>query len=443
MSQTQYFKLNRPKKYFILGAARSGIAAARLLHANGYDVFISEMKLLSDETRALLQSEKIAFEEGGHDIQKIKNFDVMIVSPGINLSCRPVLQAHTCKLSIISEIELALQFVNPKTRLLGITGTNGKSTTTHYLAHILNAGRMTAAACGNIGVPLSEVILNKNDYDALSVELSSYQLELGLSQKFDVAILLNLQNDHLSRHKTYENYLHAKWNLILTTKPGGLCIIDKSVFDMAKQYNFAMPSCVIKNTENTMFQVDSPCLPGAHNESNIYAASLAAMHVGVSQDTILNEWNKTTSQYQPLAHRLEHVRPLNGSEKTFINDSKATNVESTLVALKALKEPIHLLLGGEPKGDSYRPLKEFFGKNVVRVYPFGKSAPLIQNELNECHEFLESSSCDMLSAAEKALKKSQPGETILLSPACSSFDEFNNFEHRGDVFKSWVKGLAL
>lgn len=437
------FKHQTGKKYFILGAARSGVSAARLLRKHGVPVFVSEMKLLTNDTRVLLQNEEIDFEESGHNSDNIKNYDVMVISPGIGLSSSIVMQAQHENVEIISEIELALQFINPKTRLIGITGTNGKSTTTHYLAHLLNMGQLQAAACGNIGVPLSEVILLNNEYDALSIELSSYQLELGVSKRFDAAILLNLQNDHLARHKTYENYLCAKWNLILSTKDDGICIIDASVLKMAQEFKFFMPKCQIKDTKNQQFHIDHPCLPGAHNETNIYAATLAALHVGVSQDTILNEWNKHTSHYQPLAHRLESVSDGKISERIFINDSKATNVESTLVALKALKQPIHLLLGGEPKGDSYQPISEFFGKNVLRVYPFGKSASLIQNEFSNFGQFLESSSCDMISAAQKAFEKSQPGEIILLSPACSSFDEFRNFEHRGDVFKSWVKGLCL
>lgn len=433
----------KAKKYFILGAARSGVAAARLLNKFGQFVFVSEMRSLQDNVRALLQSENIPFEEGGHNLENIKNFDVMVVSPGINLSCDPVIEAKNRNISIMSEIELALNFINPKTRLIGITGTNGKSTTTHYLAHLLNMGGMSAIACGNIGVPLSEVIYANNTYDVLSIELSSYQLELGISKKFDATILLNLQNDHLARHKTYENYLRAKWNLMLATKEDGLCIIDRSVQKMAEDLGLIFPKCEMKDTENNLFRVDKPCLLGAHNEINIYVASLAALYVGVLQKTILSESDMTTSHYQPLSHRLEHVKNCAHQSRVFINDSKATNVESTLVALKALKQPIHLLLGGEPKGDSYQPISDFFGKNVLRVYPFGKSASLIQNELSNFGQFLESTSCGMISAAQKALEKSQPGEIILLSPACSSFDEFNNFEHRGDVFKAWVEGLTL
>ncbi len=427
------------KRFCVLGAANSGISAALLLKQHQAHVFVSEFKTISLEIKQRLKKHDIALEENGHNIATIcAEYDVLVVSPGIAPSSNIIIEAKKNNLIIMSEIELALYFIDSRIKLIGITGTNGKSTTTHYCAHLFNSGGLKTFSCGNIGLPLSEVVRVQENFDALCIELSSYQLEYNLPNIFDVSIFLNLQNDHLERHKTSENYLKAKWNLVLATKDNGICIIDKNVLEFAKKLSLPFPKCSIIS-DFTHLQETELCLPGAHNLINMNGASIAGKFLGISKEIILKEARKSTSTYEPLAHRLENVPTT--LKQIFINDSKATNVESTLVALQSFHQPVHLLLGGVPKGDSYLALKPFFNHPIVFVYPFGEAGTKIYNELKEFASFLVKPSHDMLSAAQHALQKSKPEEIILLSPACSSFDEFNNFEHRGEVFKEWVKSL--
>lgn len=453
-NKTQFLKNN----YCILGAAKSGLAAAFLLKRLNAKLFITDSNSLSQQTKEYLNQLNIPFKENVHTLKNLyKEFDILIVSPGISPNSEIVQNAKQHNIKIMSEIELALEFTKFNKKLIGITGTNGKSTTTHYCAHLLNSSGLKTYACGNIGIPVSEIAAQKTDYDALCIELSSYQLEYGVPKIFDASIFLNLQNDHLERHKTFENYLRAKWNLILATKDSGVCVIENKVYDLACQLSFPMPKCKIitdirffdnpniQNVQNTKNISQSQlCLNGAHNNTNISAASLVAKHLGISNESILRQAYADTSTYQPLAHRLETVPST--FPQIFINDSKATNVESTLVALAAVNKPIHLLLGGVAKGDSYLPILKFLNTNLVKIYPFGQAGSKIHKELKNHNSstdesFLAPVSRDMLSAAQNALSQSKPGDVILLSPACSSFDEFKNFEHRGEVFRQWVLSL--
>lgn len=447
--------------FCVLGAAKSGISAALLLKKQGAQVFVSDAQALRNEVKTTLVNADITYEENGHQfvnqahqenhVNQPNKFQYMIVSPGIAPSAPVVLKAKEEGALILSEINLGLSFLRPNTKLVGITGTNGKSTTTHFCAHLLNAGGLKTYACGNIGIPLSEIVNKHDNYEALCIELSSYQLEYGLNKIFDVTMLLNLQNDHLQRHQTFENYLRAKWNLVLATKDDGICLIEKSVYEMAQKLNFPMPSCqIITNFSDAIENLTkiehlkdlastskNLCLMGNHNAQNIACAKIAASHFKLSEDILLKECLQNTSQYQPLAHRLEKV--YTHLSQTFINDSKATNVESTLVALKAIEKPLRLLLGGVPKGDSYLPISEFFDKNLIRVYPFGEAGHKIYEELKEFNHCVEEPIKSMESALNTALLQSNKEDVILLSPACSSFDEFENFEHRGNAFKEWVK----
>jgi len=424
-------------RFLIFGAARSGIAAAQLLHSKGAKkIFVCDQKSISSSVKTTLNNKRIPYKENTYEIKSlIQNFNVLVISPGIPLTNTCVSTAKDCGVNVISEVEMALSFVKSDTTLIGITGTNGKSTTTHYLAHLLNAAGLKTYACGNIGVPLSETLLMHQDYSALSIELSSYQLELGLPKVFHASIFLNLQNDHLLRHKNYENYFKAKWNLIRATRDNGICIISEKILQLARKYSLSIPN--VKIIQNKKYpKILNPCLIGLHNNENISAASLVAESLKIEQKLILRIWNKETSDYKPLSHRLEKLH--SNLPFIFINDSKSTNIESTLIALQAIKDPVHLLIGGQPKGNLYHPISKFFNKNIQKIYPFGQAALQIYDELKLYNKSVMQPSHDMISASEKALKNCLPGEVILLSPACSSFDEFSNFEQRGERFKNWV-----
>jgi len=443
--------------FLVLGAAKSGIAAALLLKKQGAWVCVIDQHTISDDVKYVLTKQDIFFEIAEH-VENSRIFTgnfaadwALVVSPGISLENEFVRFAKANQRPVVSEIEVASWFLNDKTVCVGITGTNGKSTTASYTAQLLARAGKNAYACGNIGTPFSQIVMNisKNEKAVCVLELSSYQLETTQSLQCVCTAILNLQNDHLERHKTFEEYLRVKWKLALMTRADGLFIVDAQVLQKARALGLAQPQCKVEilNFKNNLWNVQNPCLLGDHNFANVMCASLIARHLGVSDEIIKLQWEKQTSQYVPLPHRLERVGSfcqefvdIQGRKKRVVimNDSKATNVESTLVALKSFDAPVRLLLGGKPKGDSYIPIANFTQKNIVKIYPFGAARNVILEELNPVHEFLSKAQTCLLDAAQQALLESCDGDVILLSPACSSFDEFQNFEHRGDVFRNWA-----
>ncbi|WP_186646396.1 UDP-N-acetylmuramoyl-L-alanine--D-glutamate ligase [Fluviispira vulneris] len=521
---------HRPKvegvHFYIAGAAKSGIAAAKILKKHGANVFVTEENLISKNIENELISQQIPYEYGFHSIEKIKNnCDILVISPGIPLSKEISIACKKNNIPIVSEIEVASWFLPENCIILGITGTNGKSTTTHYAAQLFERAEYKSISCGNIGTSMSQAIYDNLSVEILSVELSSYQLETTYSMHPMCTVFLNIQNDHLGRYENIDEYIKAKWRLILLTHDSGIAIIDRNViktavnmglslprariiliessnqkqfdnilnspikarreYDIRNQISFGkiLPYAIyhdlkklsvselmsenefesayakydnkdssihvflkLKNSTKT-WEIRNPCLPGEHNMINILCASIMAMHLGVDDNIILSQWELETTEYSHLQHRLEYISPKlekfidsNGNEKEIlvINDSKSTNVESTLVALKAFQRPIHLLLGGMPKGDNYLPIGIYFKQNLLKIYPFGKASENIQHDLKTYKNKISPSSENMLAAADLALNEAKDGDIILLSPACSSFDEFRNFEHRGNVFREWA-----
>ena len=509
-------------RFFIAGAAKSGISVAKLLKKHGAIVFVTEEKKISIETQKELINIQIPFEQEGHSLNKIPTeCDVMVLSPGIPLNKDISLICKKNAIPILSEIEIASWFMDPKDICLAVTGTNGKSTTVNYLSQLVSNSKYKSKACGNIGTSVSQTLIDYPDTNLFSIEFSSYQLETTYSIRPLCTALLNLQNDHLGRYEVMEEYLKAKWRLILLTDDSGIAIIDKSIIKMALTLGLSMPrSRVIIIDDNALhneknhfnsskidqlltklefsktlpipiyqelknldfnnlifenqfeyayakynttngsihislmlqkhkkiWEISKPCLPGKHNMTNVLCASLMAMHLGIPDKVILSQWEEEISLYEHLPHRLEKISMgwntyLDNSsiEKKLliINDSKATNIESTLVALESFQKPIRLLLGGEPKGDSYLPIAKYLNKNLLKIYPFGKATNIITHELMKHKDQIAKPSKEMLSAADLAIDESMENEIILLSPGCSSFDEFNNFEHRGDVFRKWA-----
>lgn len=498
---------------WIAGAGRSGIGVAKLLKQSGIRVFVSDSNTISSETKHLLSDLGIGFEEGGHSTDAfIKKARALVLSPGIPQDKGLALEAWKHAIPLLSEIEVCSWFVKQSAKIIGITGTNGKSTVTNYLSHLFRSGGFDAVGCGNIGLPFSEVIFNSHNVFAL--ELSSYQLETTYDLKLDAALILNIQNDHLARYKTHSEYLKAKWRIVDFVKPNATVVLGFDVFTQAveiglffrRDVNFVVidehhrsqkPASkpIVRNVQPMMrygelaqvpieniarlsnltfvqptfseasairicfesnkkvfdVKIKESCLPGLHNVANLSAAAAAAFSLGISIETVETQWNKSSSTYQQLSHRLEQIgndntrfRASNGANKLvrMFNDSKATNVESTLVAVKSFKTPVRILLGGEPKGDSYLPLANFIGKPLIAIYPFGKAGAKIFEELKHVPGICQPLA-SMQAAAEQALTDSNDGDTILLSPACASFDEFKNFEHRGEVFKSWLLGRVV
>ena len=517
-------------RFTVVGGARSGLSCLKLLQYFNLNVFLTDKNELSISTIEFLNEAKIPFEHKGHSELKIlENTDVLIISPGLPLNTTLILNAKKNNIPVVSEIEIASWFFLDNIYYSGITGTNGKSTTTNYLSQLLNFHGQSIA-CGNIGRPLSEVILeihqqkNNSKPYYLSIELSSYQLECIYTLRPHCTCLLNIQNDHLDRYETIEEYLKAKWRLILLTRDDGLTIIEENVLKQALDLGLALPKCkiiILKNStcskgrlqiasdltqqniinietnsnlpisiykelktlplqnllhqnnvhfaginynkeensayisfyENRMkrpysqWNIHNCCLKGLHNVTNLLTATLMAEFLRVDFSFLFIQWENDLTQYVHLPHRMEIISKENENyldqnqkEKnlTIINDSKATNVESTCVALKSFHKNIRLLVGGQPKGDSYLPLVNSVEINKIKIYPFGKSAPLISNELKEFEFLCAKNSSSMLEAAKMALLDAQDNDVLLLSPACSSFDEFKDYEHRGQVFRDWA-----
>jgi UDP-N-acetylmuramoylalanine--D-glutamate ligase len=536
--------------FWIAGGARSGVAAALLLASRGEKVFVSEAGTLSAQSKEFLVKSGIPFEENGHSREAfLRNACALILSPAILLSKPLALWARQFHVPILSEIEVASWYLPESAKVVAITGTNGKSTTTAYTSQLLERGGFRSVACGNIGLPFAEAVTKS--YNAFVIELSSYQLETTATLKPDVAVLLNLQNDHLQRYESLDEYLKAKWRLLQLVKKEGHILVDETVLEMGLQsgltlpeanivvlktlqdsflkcpkehqesYNNANPETVEKSPDEILemnsfvleklhafrsalpsltiplyhelrslkasqagglafesfeiirnsggslkigtnyfekswdFCVQNPILPGQHNAANLLAASLAARRLGVPWETILLQWESGTSQYRHLPHRLELCVPKGQTVTTnqaalrilsdieIYNDSKATNVESTLVALKSFASGVRLLIGGEPKGESFLPLVPFFNKPVLRFYPFGKAGPLLEKDLEslKSQDGIAPAQKSMQEACQLALSELKSGEILLLSPACASFDEFQNFEHRGDIFREWAHSL--
>ena len=501
-------------RFWIAGSARSAISAAQLLHSAGAQIFLTDAQDITAKSKQLLNDLKIPFEENGHSLHKLAtNCDCLILSPAILLNHPLAIEARKLMLPVVSEIEVGAWFLDPKHKIVAITGTNGKSTTTHYLAQLFAREGFGNIPCGNYGIPFTQAIVQNKQTSWFALELSSYQLETTYTLRPHVSILLNLQSDHLQRYQTLEEYLKAKWRIILLTRDDGLCIIDRPVAAMAAKMGLAFPkaSLCLLDSENADFsesldfkfeklgavslpvasygemsqlsleqflaplpcgraqvrtaakpgyefqiraatnefsgEIAEPCLPGAHNRTNCLAATAAAAFLGMDPQTLVSQWELKSSQYAHLAHRLETVLPKNtnfidtqGRQKTLhiINDSKATNIESTKVALNSFSGQVRLLLGGEPKGENFSLLCEPILNSVTRVYAFGRAAKQILDDCESIAGLFALSQNSLLQAAALALEEADNGDIILLSPACASFDEFKNFEHRGEIFKEWA-----
>jgi UDP-N-acetylmuramoylalanine--D-glutamate ligase len=439
-----------PKTAAVLGLGKSGRAAIALLQSRGTRITAFDEK--ASEAPAGVET-KI----GPLPAKFWEGHDVVVVSPGIPLSKPELVAATAAGAEVIGEIELAWRCLPEGTGpLLGITGTNGKSTTTALLGELCVAGGKTTFVGGNLGRPFAEACAQT--YDLHVVELSSFMLE-GISKaSFRGAALLNLTPDHLDRYPTADAYGAAKGRIFLNAPRNGFAVVNADDFEtirLSRQakvptYAFTLDArrttpgfsgiCHGEGDHFTMlfgdqprFTVNNRALRGAHNLQNAMAASMMAKLSGIDDAAI----QRGLDSYPGLPHRLEFVRDLNGVE--WINDSKATNVDSSLVALKAFAGKVWLIAGGKGKGAPYAPMVEAAKGKVLGVLTIGQDAETIAQSFGSAFAIHP---CGTLEAAvAKARSLSRSGETVLLSPACASYDQFNNFEHRGDSFKALVKAL--
>ena len=427
------------KKITVFGLARSGIAAAKKLASLGAEVFITDIKPTSEfDSAALeeLQKLKIDLELGGHSLKAIEAAELIVVSPGIHLDIPMLEEAKRRDIPSISEIELAYQLFSKP--MITVTGTNGKTTTTTLIGELLKAGGKRVAVAGNIGSPLVEV--NDSSLDYIVAEISSYQLETIIKFKPWISVILNIQPDHLERHKTMEEYIRQKSRVFMNQNSDDYVIFnldDPEVARMVKKSK-AKPVGFTKSKPEIITMSPSEIkIPGKHNLENSLAAAQAAYLCGVDKQTVA----EVLRTFPGVEHRIEFVSEINGVE--FYNDSKATNPDAALVALETFRERgIILILGGRDKGVALDTLSQKVKEGVNAVVLIGEATQRFNKALKKAGYTNVHLTGSMEEAVNISSGLAKSGNVVLLSPACASFDMFSNFEERGRMFKDAVKMLC-
>ncbi len=420
------------KKYAVLGLARSGMATIKALSESGATI-------LAWDNREEARNNASQWAEIADIIQAdLTGFAAIIVSPGVPLNTHPITEKSVeYGVPIIGDIELFSQarLSLPSHRVVGITGTNGKSTTTALLHHIMQYCGFPARMGGNIGLPImSQDPLPEGGIYIL--ELSSYQIDLTHSLSCDVAALINLSPDHLDRYDGYQSYISSKERLFAMQDADHISIIGDGDKDTLQVYERVIrhrgpQNVILVDKDINVNQSRLPSLQGPHNMQNIAIVATICRALGLSE----HQWRNALSTFQGLEHRLERVAKID--DVLYINDSKATNPESVIPALAAYNN-IHWIVGGIAKAESFEVFKTSLG-NVKKVYTIGQSGPLFANAFQEC---LPVENCKLLAnAVMKAAQNAVAGDVVLLSPACASFDQFSDFEARGDCYKAAIANI--
>ena len=433
----------------ILGGGESGVGAALLAKSKGFDVFLSDAGALKENYQHTLRENEIEFETGGHSLERILSSKEIIISPGIPEKTDIVKAIKAKGISLVSEIEFAARYT--KAKIVAITGSNGKTTTTLLTYHFLKSAGLKVGLAGNIGQSFAKQVM-ENQHDIYVLEISSFQLDRCIQFKPDVAVLLNITPDHLDRYEyQFENYIASKFRMFQNADATTSCIFwtDDQVIQSnlakipasatLKTVSFQQKADAYITTDNIQFDgaslalVDAP-LKGPHNAINMAVAMLAAHEAGVSYEQML----KSLPFFENAPHRLESCGALNGVE--FINDSKATNVDAVYYALNSYKQPLILIMGGVDKGNEYGVLDPLVKEKVKGLICLGTDNTKLEQHFGPIVAQLFTT--DSLEyAVIKAKEWANPGDVVLLSPACASFDLFKNYEDRGDQFKATVKRL--
>lgn len=442
------------KKVLVVGLGKSGLAAALFLRHQGAQVTVSDIRSAKDlahEIPALIE-QGIAVEAGGHGLLTFRRQHLIVVSPGVPLNTPELEQARKFGLPIIGEVELAALYLKGKT--LAITGSNGKTTTTSLCGAILAEAKLPVAVGGNIGLPVIALVEDSRDDGWSVLELSSFQLETTETYRPEIAVILNITPDHLDRHGSFENYAAAKERIFAkqTAEDALVLNADDNVAmrvaarARARVFWFSRTRAIRQGTmvhegaivyraseqsaPEFILKLEDIPLKGAHNVENVLAAACAARLAGVSPEAI----RAAVKSFRPVEHRLEFVAEIDGV--SFYNDSKATNVDAAQKAIQAFPAGIHLILGGKDKNSDYRQLRTLMAGRVKAVYTIGSAAEKIMTHLDGAVPLIAAGTLDL--AVELAAGASEPGEIVLLAPACASFDQFKSYEHRGQVFKDLV-----
>ena len=433
----------------VLGLGKSGISAANLAVKLGNSVFASDV----GKTKKLENlNKKVSVELGGCHSDKILSSNIIIKSPGLCPDLSILKKAQSKKIQILSELSFAL--LNSKYRkIIAVTGTNGKTTTADLISKIIKSEHKNSIVVGNIGIPLSDKALKTTKDTYITMELSSYQLEDSPNFKANISVLLNITPDHLNHHKTMRAYIKSKQNIFVNQTKNDFLVVnydDKTCAKLAKKAKSKviffsknpLKSGVFYNDVKIVIQIGKKHfqieprinIVGMHNIENILASVAATYVAGIHLKSI----EKIISKYKGVPHRIEFVKVINGV--SYYNDSKATNVDSTRVALESFDKNINLIMGGQDKGVPYTPLKQLIRKKVKAVFLIGKAQSKIKKDLHGASTFFGSKSLEQ--ALKQAYMNSKDGDIVLFSPACASFDSFANFEERGNIFKSLVNKLG-
>jgi UDP-N-acetylmuramoylalanine--D-glutamate ligase len=448
------------RKVLVIGAARSGIASARFLAQRGATVALNDQKPLAmwPAEALALKTEGVGHVAGEAPSWLLDQIDLVVVSPGVPTKAIPIRYADRRGAEVIGEIELASRFL--RGRIVAITGTNGKTTTTTLIGKMLEDAGMKVQVGGNIGKALISMIDSSRDDGWNVVEVSSFQLETIVDFHPTVAAVLNVTPNHMDRYESLMDYAAAKHRIFLNQTAGDVAILNADD-DIVSSWAGGLRAQVTqfsvkrgleeglflrnrdlvlrtKNSERVLATRDEMILRGTHNVENVLAAMATSLACGALPESL----RETVRRFQPVEHRLEKVAEINGVR--FFNDSKATSVDATMKALEAFADDglkVVLILGGRGKQAPYSPLLPLVRERVRRMILIGEDAPVIEKELNGAAPFEHAA--DMHDAVTRAFSAAEPGDVVLLAPACASFDMFESFEHRGKVFKEEVSSLKF
>ncbi|MGI6198332.1 MAG: UDP-N-acetylmuramoyl-L-alanine--D-glutamate ligase [Candidatus Cloacimonadaceae bacterium] len=440
-------------RYAVLGLARSGIAAAYKIRELGGTAFLSDNKPREQIAEAAQLEADFECEFGAHS-DRLLDFPVWIISPGIPLTAPVIPKGIKAGIEIISEIEFGYRIMHEGSKIIAVTGSNGKSTTVSLIHHCLSAMGHKSILAGNIGDALCSYPIEKAGIDYIVLEVSSFQLDTIKSFKADVAVLLNITPDHLDRYKDFDDYAQSKMRVFLNQTAADdavICTDSEPILQRiqqikAKQHRYSLKSSYpevhawmdkeyIQIGSKHRCSIDDLIIKGPHNHANFMAAMLSIQALGLELDAAI----EAAKSFPSLPHRLEYVASVAGV--SFYNDSKATNTDSVKSALISFGKPIRVIMGGSDKGEDFGVLTDMLSQWAVKVYICGDTeAKMLQAWQGKLPlaTFQDFGAC-----VQTAFEESSPGDVVLLSPAAASFDRFQNYQHRGEVFKQIVQSIAL
>ncbi|MFH1282912.1 MAG: UDP-N-acetylmuramoyl-L-alanine--D-glutamate ligase [bacterium] len=440
------------KKIAVVGLGLSGKSVANFLSKKGINLIVSDINKDEEIEQSLKRyNSNIEFEWGRHG-NKILSAELIVKSPGIPPDMPILKKARLKKIPVVTDIDLAAKYLD-SSKVIAVTGTNGKSTVVSMIGHILKQEFPSVIVAGNIGKPVFDILPVAKKETWIVLEVSSYQLEILKEFKAHMSVITNITPDHLYRHKTMNNYIIAKMNIFKNQTASDYALLNfndpvlKKISKHLKSGIFYFSSrdelkngiwfknhriCVNINEKKYSFMPDLK-MPGMHNIEN----ALAACGIGELSGMHKNKIIKGINSFPGLEHRLENAGVINGV--CFINDSKATNVESTVVALKSFNSDVHLILGGEDKGFPYKPLCDYVVPTVKSIYLIGEASKKIERDLRNTVPIFKC--INMEKAVKCAFSRAKYNDIVLLSPACASFDQYKNFEERGEHFKKLIKAL--